>query len=49
LLVASTLAGSLWQAIGPAATFLTGAGLTFVAWIALQLHRHDVPQIDGRR
>ncbi len=49
LLVASALAGSLWQAIGPAATFLTGAGLTLVAWIALQLHRHDVPQIDGRR
>ncbi|HYW05261.1 MAG TPA: MFS transporter [Gammaproteobacteria bacterium] len=31
MLVASVLAGGLWQAFGPAATFLTGAGITALA------------------
>lgn len=45
MLVASVLAGSLWDAYGPAMTFLAGAGFTTVALIGLvfalrfQLHR----------
>jgi MFS family permease len=37
MLVASVLAGGLWDAYGPAATFLTGAGFTVVALISLVL------------
>jgi MFS family permease len=37
MLVASVLAGGLWDAYGPAATFLTGAGFTTVALISLIL------------
>lgn len=39
MLVASVLAGGLWGAYGPAATFLAGAGLTAVALIGLMLVR----------
>ena len=39
MLVASVLAGGLWDAYGPAATFLAGGGLTAVALIALILAR----------
>jgi MFS family permease len=39
MLVASVLAGGLWDAYGPAATFLAGAGLTAVALIGLVLAR----------
>jgi MFS family permease len=35
MLIASVLAGGLWDAYGPAATFLAGAGLTAVALIGL--------------
>jgi MFS family permease len=35
LLAASALAGWLWDAFGPAQTFLAGAGLTALAWAAL--------------
>ena len=35
LLVASLLAGALWTAVGPASTFLAGAGLSTLALIAL--------------
>jgi len=35
MLVASVLAGGLWDAFGPAATFLAGAGFTAVALIGL--------------
>jgi MFS family permease len=35
MLVASVLAGALWDAYGPAATFLTGGGLTTVALTVL--------------
>lgn len=47
LLAASAIAGYLWQAMGPAATFFTGAGLTASAWLALLVYRRQVPQIDG--
>ena len=49
LLVASTLAGFLWQAIGPAATFLAGAAFTAIAWAALTWHARVVPRLDGGR
>lgn len=49
LLVASTLAGYLWQAIGPAATFLAGAAFTAIAWVALAWHMRAVPRLDGGR
>jgi MFS family permease len=39
LLAASALAGWLWDAHGPAATFYAGAGFTAVAWTALTLYR----------
>jgi len=47
LLLASSLAGLLWQQIGPAATFIAGALITAIAWVALALHRGRVPGIDG--
>jgi MFS family permease len=49
LLVASALAGYLWQTIGPAATFLAGAGFSVIAWQALLVYRRQVPQIDGSK
>jgi MFS family permease len=39
MLIASVLAGGLWDAYGPAATFLAGAGFTAVALIGLTLVR----------
>ena len=39
MLVASVLAGGLWDAYGPTATFLAGAGFTAVALIGLMLVR----------
>ena len=47
LLVASGLAGFLWQAIGPAATFLAGAAFTAIAWVALLVQGRQVPRVDG--
>jgi MFS family permease len=47
LLVASGLAGFLWQAIGPAATFLAGAAFTAIAWVALLVQGRQVPRLDG--
>lgn len=42
MLVASVLAGGLWDAYGPTATFLAGAGTTVVALIVLALaHRRS--------
>ena len=35
LLVASTLAGALWDVFGPRATFLAGAGLAGLALLGL--------------
>ncbi|MFG1466550.1 MFS transporter [Xanthobacter sp. DSM 24535] len=37
MLIASVIAGGLWDAYGPAATFLAGAGFTVVALIAFGL------------
>jgi MFS family permease len=48
LLAASALAGYLWQSIGPAATFVAGAGFTAIAWVALVVHIRSVPRLDGR-
>jgi MFS family permease len=45
LLVASALAGFLWQAIGPGATFLAGAAFTVLATVALALHVRHVPTL----
>ncbi len=42
LLIASVTAGVLWDGFGPAATFLTGAGLTALALLALiWMHRSE--------
>jgi len=38
LLVASALAGYLWDAVGPRFTFYAGAAFTAVAWMALAVH-----------
>jgi MFS family permease len=46
LLIASTLAGYLWQAIGPAATFVAGAAFAGIAWVALAVHLRHVPRLD---
>jgi MFS family permease len=35
LLIASVLAGGLWDAFGPAVTFYAGAAFALVAWIGL--------------
>jgi MFS family permease len=43
LLVASVLAGLLWDRIGPSATFLTGAGITIVSLATLALIRVRLP------
>lgn len=48
LLVASALAGALWQAIGPSATFLAGAAFTVVALVALAFYRTRSPHLDAR-
>ena len=45
LLVASTLAGVLWQAAGSGATFLAGAGLAVLGLIALGLARRAIPTL----
>jgi MFS family permease len=37
LLIASVLAGSLWEAIGPSATFIAGAGFTALGLAGLLL------------
>jgi len=47
LLVASALAGGLWDAFGPRSTFLVGAGITVVAWIALG--RRRINALRGQR
>jgi len=49
LLVASALAGYLWQAIGPSATFIAGATFAGIAWMALALQLRDIPTLDVAR
>jgi MFS family permease len=45
LLVASGLAGWLWQAFGAALTFYVGAGLTALAWAGLLLYGRGAAQL----
>jgi MFS family permease len=47
LLIASALAGYLWQSVGPAATFFTGAAITVVAWVWLSACAPRVPRLDS--
>jgi MFS family permease len=47
LLIASSLAGLLWQQIGPAATFMAGAAFTAIAWAALAFQRRSLPALGG--
>ena len=49
LLVASALAGYLWQAIGPSATFIAGATFAGIAWMAFALQMRDIPTLDVAR
>ena len=49
LLVASALAGYLWQAIGPSATFIAGATFAGIAWMALAVQLRDIPTLDVAR
>src|SRR5262249_17282832 len=44
LLAASVVAGELWDAIGPAGTFLSGAGFTMLALIGLILVRRRLAE-----
>jgi MFS family permease len=39
LLIASALAGWLWDSFGPPQTFYAGAGFAILAWIGLTLHQ----------
>ena len=45
LLVASVLAGILWQSCGAGATFMTGAGLTGAAWLLLGAAYWRLPRL----
>jgi MFS family permease len=45
LLVASMLAGWLWQAFGPQLTFYAGAAFTLVAWIGLLRHGRGATEL----
>jgi MFS family permease len=38
LLIASVLAGWLWDTFGPGLTFYVGAAFTLIAWVALARH-----------
>ena len=49
LLVASALAGYLWQAMGPSATFIAGATFAGIAWMALAVQLRDIPTLDVAR
>ena len=48
LLAASAVAGALWHAYGPAATFLTGAGFTSLALIGLIIVRRRIHPKEGK-
>lgn len=49
LLAASAIAGALWQAYGPEATFLAGAGFTLLALPGLALAHRLVPGLGRNR
>jgi predicted MFS family arabinose efflux permease len=48
LLLASALAGWLWDAFGPALTFYAGAVITLVAWMALLRHGTEAIRLGSR-
>ena len=43
MLVASVLAGALWDGLGASATFLAGAAFSVLALLALRLRAGAVP------
>ena len=45
LLISSALAGGLWQWVGPAATFVAGAGFAAVALVGLLAFRRQLPSL----
>ena len=45
MLIASVLAGGLWDAYGPSATYLCGAALTLVALIGLVLSHRRIKKL----
>lgn len=45
LLIASALAGWLWDVAGPRWTFYAGTVFTLIAWIALLARRRDLPSL----
>jgi MFS family permease len=45
LLIASVLAGWLWDTFGPGFTFYMGAALTLTAWIALLRHGRGAAEL----
>ena len=45
LLVASALAGWLWDVAGASSTFYAGAAFTAIAWLGLRAHRAALPDI----
>jgi len=45
LLIASVLAGWLWDTFGPGFTFYAGAALTLIAWIALLRHGRGAAEL----
>ena len=47
LFVASALAGLLWDAIGPQATFYAGAAFTLLAMAGLWWRRRDIPALSA--
>jgi MFS family permease len=49
LLAASAVAGSLWQAFGPAATFAAGASFAAIAWAGLIGFSVHIPRLDTKR
>ncbi len=48
LLMASVLAGALWDTLGPAFTFYAGAALALIAWIALLRHGRSAMELRRR-
>jgi MFS family permease len=47
LLLASVTAGALWNAVGPSATFVAGAGFAGLATLALLAHPPVRPRVTG--
>ncbi|HBP89014.1 MAG TPA: MFS transporter, partial [Nitrospiraceae bacterium] len=45
LLLASVLAGFLWDQFGPSATFFAGAALTALALLGFVVHKPDLPPL----